>query len=315
MPNPLPQLLQLIGPALVAPKLKVMYMPTTKVACSSLKLLLAQSEGSYNEEASRVILTPHIFQEQTIHDYRVHGLVRFFDLPEREQWKIITSPEWFRIAALRDPLSRAYSAWENRVFLRRPGTPDVIMERSPDVVIDGKIDLAATFKNFAREFALDQPAFMGDRHFTPQFNTLCSDQLDYTHVIRVDKLGELDRLAQILNERSGKNLKPSRLNSGLGIKLAQVYDQETADIVSGIYVEDYRWFDFEPHQFTAQNVMLPLDALQTALLRDLRKTTERFNHMSRSAFGRVGFRYGLSQVRKSLWIRLTKAKGDTRVQR
>ena len=315
MPNPLPQLPKMIGYALVAPKLKVMYVPTTKVACSSIKLLLAQSEGSYNPEASRVIITPNISQEQTIHNYRVHGLVRFLDLPEKEQWKIITSPDWTRIATLRDPLSRAYSSWENRVFLRSPGTPEAIIARCADVLIDGNIDIAATFKKFAKEFALDHPTFMIDDHFRPQFNTLYRDQLEYTHVIRVDKPGEMDRLAKILNEKSGKNLKPSRLNSGLGIKLAQVYDQETADIVSGIYSEDYRWFDFEPHQITVHSVALPLDALQTAMLRNLRETTERLTYMSRAAFARVGFRYGLSQVRKSLWIRITnpKAKGDTRL--
>ncbi|MEK7292362.1 MAG: sulfotransferase family 2 domain-containing protein [Actinomycetota bacterium] len=315
MANPLPQLPQLIGYALVAPKLKVMYVPTTKVACSSIKLLLSLSEGSYNEAATKIVITPNISQEQTIHNYRVHGLTRFFDLSVKEQWHIITSPDWIRIATLRDPLSRAYSSWENRVFLRSPGTPPVIIERSPDILVDGRIDIAASFKNFAVQFAKDNPSFMIDDHFRPQFNTLYRDQLDYTHVICVDQHGEMDRLAQILNERSGKNLKPERLNSGLGIKPIQVYDKDTADIVAGIYAEDYRWFEFESHQFDQATVSLPLDPLQTALLRNLRETTERITYMSRSAFGRVGFRYGLTQLRKSLWIRITnpKAKGDTRL--
>lgn len=315
MANPLPQLPDLIGYALVAPKLKVMYVPTTKVACSSIKLLLSLSEGSYNHEATRIIITPNISQEQTIHNYRVHGLKRFFDLSKKEQWHIITSPDWIRIATLRDPLARAYSSWENRVFLRSPGTPAVIIERSPDVLVDGRIDLAASFKNFAQQFAQDNPAFMADDHFRPQFNTVYRDQIDYTHVIRVDKSGEMDRLAQILNDRSGKNLRPERLNSGLGITPQQVYDRDTADIIANIYAEDFRWFDFEPHQFAQFEVSLPLDLLQTALLRNLRETTERLTYISRSAFGRVGFRYGLSQLRKSLWIRITnpKAKGDTRL--
>ena len=315
MANPLPQLPQQIGYALVAPKLKVLYVPTTKVACSSIKLLLSLSEGSYNQEATKIIITPNISQEQTIHNYRVHGLTRFFDLSEKEQWHIITSPDWIRIATLRDPLARAYSSWENRVFLRSPGTPAVIIERSQDVLVAGRIDLAATFKNFTLQFAQDNAAFMIDDHFRPQFNTLYRDQIDYTHVIRVDKPGEMDRLAQILNDRSGKSYRPERLNSGLGIKPIQVYDKETADTMASIYAEDYRWFDFEPHQFTATSVSLPLDPLQAALLRNLRETTERLTYISRSAFGRVGFRYGLSQLRKSLWIRITnpKAKGDTRL--
>lgn len=315
MANPLPQLPQLIGYALVAPKLKVMYVPTTKVACSSIKLLLSLSEGSHNQEATQIVITPNISQEQTIHNYRVHGLKRFFDLPAKEQWQIITSPEWTRIATLRDPLSRAYSSWENRVFLRSPGTPAIIIERAPDILIDDKIDVAASFQHFVQQFAQDHDSFMADDHFRPQFNTLYRDQIDYTHVIRVDKHGEMDRLAAILNEKSGKNLKPERLNSGLGIKPIQVYNKETADAVSGIYAEDYRWFDFEPHQYSQPTVTLVLDPLQTALLHNLRETTERLTYMSRSAFGRVGFRYGLSQLRKSIWIRITnpKAKGDTRL--
>ncbi|MEO5973658.1 MAG: sulfotransferase family 2 domain-containing protein [Ilumatobacteraceae bacterium] len=315
MANPLPQFPQLIGYALVAPKLKIMYVPTTKVACSSIKLLLSLSEGSYNQEATKIIITPNISQEQTIHNYRVHGLTRFFDLSEKEQWHIITSPEWIRIATLRDPLARAYSSWENRVFLRSPGTPAVIIERSPDVLVAGKIDLAASFKNFAQQFALDNPAFMIDDHFRPQFNTIYRDQIDYTYTFQVDKPGEMDRLAQVLNDRSGKSYQPERLNSGLGIKPVQVYDRETANIMANIYSEDFRWFDFEPHQFIALSVSLPLDPLQAALLRNLRETTERLTYISRSAFSRVGFRYGLSQLRKSLWIRITnpKAKGDTRL--
>ena len=113
----------MIGYALIAPRIKVMYVPTTKVACSTLKLLVAQIEGTYNEQAAREIITPNISQEQTIHNYRVHGLRRMFDLTPKEQWEVIQSPEWLRVAALRDPLKRAYSSWENRAFLRAPGTP------------------------------------------------------------------------------------------------------------------------------------------------------------------------------------------------
>ena len=98
----------MIGYALIAPRIKVMYVPTTKVACSTLKLLVSQIEGSHNEAASRQIITPNISQEQTIHNYRVHGLKRMFELSPKQQWEVIQSPEWLRVAALRDPLKRAY---------------------------------------------------------------------------------------------------------------------------------------------------------------------------------------------------------------
>ena len=63
-----PNLPDLINYSLVAPRIKVLYVPTTKVACSTLKLLISQAEGSYNAQAAQEIITPNISQEQTIHN-------------------------------------------------------------------------------------------------------------------------------------------------------------------------------------------------------------------------------------------------------
>ena len=227
----------MIGYALIAPRIKVMYVPTTKVACSTLKLLISQIEGSYNEQAAREIITPNISQEQTIHNYRVHGLRRMFDLTPKEQWEVIQSPEWLRVAALRDPLKRAYSSWENRAFLRAPGTPQSIIEACSDVLVDGRVDVAATFKKFARAIHANRDAFSIDDHFRPQFNTLYSNQLEYQEFIRIDQHGEMQRLADVLNKRGGTNIALQRLNSGLGIKAEQVYDRETADLIEKLCIE------------------------------------------------------------------------------
>ena len=132
--TPQDHLPELLNYALVAPHIKVLYVPTTKVACSSLKLLVSQIEGTYNAAAAEEIITPNISQEQTIHNYRVHGLTRFFELPRKEQWNILTSSDWLRIAALRDPLRRAYSSFENRVHsVRRRGSAALqVAPRVPD---------------------------------------------------------------------------------------------------------------------------------------------------------------------------------------
>ena len=296
----------MIGYALIAPRIKVMYVPTTKVACSTLKLLISQIEGTYNEQAAREIITPNISQEQTIHNYRVHGLRRMFDLTPKEQWEVIKSPEWLRVAALRDPLKRAYSSWENRAFLRAPGTPRSIIDACSDVLVDGRVDVAATFKKFARAIHADRDAFAIDDHFRPQFNTLYSNQLEYQELIRIDQHGEMQRLADVLNARGGTNVSLQRLNSGLGIKPEQVYDRETADLIEQTYHEDYEWFHFERHNYAASTATFVLDPLQQAFLTNLRQTTERLQTLSNAAFNRVGFRYGMKQVLRSLKLRVTR---------
>jgi hypothetical protein len=304
--DPDPKLPLLLGYALIAPRIKVMYVPTTKVACSTLKLLISQIEGTYNEQAAREIITPNISQEQTIHNYRVHGLRRMFDLTPKEQWEVIQSPEWLRVAALRDPLKRAYSSWENRAFLRAPGTPKPILDACSDVLVDGSIDVAATFKKFARAIHADRDAFAIDDHFRPQFNTLYSNQLEYQELIRIDQHGEMQRLADVLNARGRTNISLQRLNSGLGIKTEQVYDRETADLVEQTYHEDYEWFHFERHSYAASTASFVLDPLQQAFLVNLRQTTERLQTLSNAAFNRVGFRYGMKQVLRSLKLRVTR---------
>jgi len=308
-----PSLPELINYALVAPRIKVLYVPTTKVACSTLKLLISQAEGSYNAEAAQKIITPNISQEQTIHNYHVHGLTRLFDLPRKKQWEVIQSSEWMRVAALRDPIKRAYSSWENRVFLHAPGTPQSIIDMCGDVIVDGHVDVAATFKKFARAIHHDRDTFAADDHFRPQFNTLYSNQLEYHHRIYIDRPGEMQKLADAINERAGTSIKLQRLNRGLGIKADQIIDKETADLIAGTYHEDYEWFGFERHNFTAASTSLVLNPIQQALLNNLRETTERLSILSRAAFQRVGFRYGLSQMRKSLWAHITnpRGKGDS----
>jgi hypothetical protein len=307
-----PSLPELIHYALVAPRIKVLYVPTTKVACSTIKLLISQAEGSYNAQAALEIIEPNISQDQTIHSYPVHGLTRLFDLPRKKQWEVIQSSEWLRVAALRDPIKRAYSSWENRVFLQAPGTPKSILDLCSDVMVNDCVDVAATFKKFARAINTDRDAFAIDDHFRPQFNTLYANQLEYHHRIYIDRPGEMQKLADVINERAGTSVELQRLNSGLGIKADQIFDIETADLIADTYHEDYEWFGFERHNFTAASTSLVFNPLQQALLDNLRQMTERLTILWNAASHRVGFRHGLSQIRKSLWMHITdpRGKGD-----
>jgi len=300
--NRQPHLADLLNYALVAPRMKVLYVPVTKVSCSTLKLFLAQVEGSWNEEASRRVISANVSQEQTIHNYLVHGLQRFHALPRRRQWEIIDSPDWMRVAALRDPLRRAYSSWENRILLRAPGTDPEVLARCADVLTDGRLDVPATFARFASALRADPELFMRDDHFRPQFNTLYVDQVDYDVVARLDQPGDLQRLADAINARAGTNVPLQRLNSGIGISPEQVYDASVAAVIEDVYERDYAWFSFERHDHPERVAPFVLDPLQQSMLRDLRAANERISALSTAAFGRVGFRYGAGQMIKSvLW--------------
>jgi hypothetical protein len=232
-----PNLPRLIGYALIAPRIKVMYVPTPKVAYSSLKLLIAQIEGSYNEAATREIITPNISQEQTIHNYRVHGLKRMRELSPEKQWEVIQSPDWLRIAALRDPLKRTYSSWENRVFLRAPGTPQQILDVCSDVLIDGRVDVAATFAKFARAISADRDAFaLVDDHFRPQFNVV-----EQTFCCNVLTVASVSHLTRCTPKRSPTSL------SGPSMKILN--GSTLLDIVTPTPIRHLSWTHCSKHFF------------------------------------------------------------------
>ena len=296
------------GFLLVAPKLKVMYCPTTKVACSSIKTLLAKASGTYNQARLDQLIAPHIARSQTIHDIGISGLTKLIDMSASEVDEILNSPEWLRVYATRDPLARAYSAWENRIFSRAPGTPDIVNELCQDQMVDGRINVTASFAHFAKMISEQTDEFMTDHHFLPQAHIVHPDKFNYNMVARVEQPAEMQRLVDEVNRRAGTSLTLERHNVGFGIKLEQVCDQHTANRLQAVYEMDYESFKFETRAFPATIEPLILSATETAMLRGFRASIERLQAVSFTARSLTGFRFGWRQIYKSIVRKLSFGK-------
>jgi len=286
--------------ALVAPKLQVLYTPTPKAACTTIKLLLATAEGSHRPDLAERLAVMHFSRAQTIHHPRVHGLHVLAELPERKQRHILTSSDWLRISSVRDPISRAYSAWENRIFLRGHRRTTRLIELAPEVLTGGQIDITASFANFVKVLGEDADPFMADHHFLPQAHLVQPGEVDYHSLVRVDQPGQIDDLARTLSERSGRSITAERLNEGLGVKVERVCDVHTANRLMATYAADYGTFGFDRRTWPATVEPLLLDDMQTRLLAQYRNAFERSISVAREAQRRVGARYGVSQVRRAM---------------
>ena len=286
--------------ALVAPSLQVLYLPTPKAACTTIKLLLAEAAGTHRPEMADRLAIMHVSRAQTIHHPAVHGLTRFADLPARERRAILGSSDWLRIASLRDPVSRAYSAWENRIFMRAHRRTKEIISLAPDVMTNGRLDVAASFARFSQALAESEPTFMVDHHFWPQSRVVRPDRVAFTSLVRVDQPGEIDKIAALLSRRSGKHLDAARLNEGLGIKVDRACDSASAERIMAVYRDDYTQFGFEPRTWPASLEPLLLSDTESRLLSAYRNAFERGISVARESQRRVGARYGVSQMRRSL---------------
>lgn len=298
-------LLAIGGLTLVAPSLKIMYTPTPKVACSSIKLMLATAQESHRVDLIDQITNPSVSRPQTIHDPVINGLTRLVDLPQREIDNIFRSPDWVRVAALRDPVARSYSAWENRIFRRAPGDTQKAIELSRDVLVDGRLDLAGSFALFAQMLGEHTDAFTIDQHFLPQAHIVRTDVINYDMLIQVDKQGDMDRLSTLISERSGKTITASRLNEGMKVDLTKICDGHTANRLMATYFMDYEAFGFAPRTYAPTVEPYLLSQNETQLVYQLRGVMERLLSVSQASTKQAGARYGLRQIRRAVVRRAT----------
>ncbi|MFM8508459.1 MAG: hypothetical protein ACKOBR_12365, partial [Actinomycetota bacterium] len=227
---------------------------------------------------------------------------------ERDARAMLDSGDWLHIAALRDPVSRAYSAWENRVFMRASGRIVGGFELTPDVLVDGRICMSGSFAHFADALAQHTDAFMGDHHFTPQSHVVRTDAVRYGLVVRVDEPGGIERIASVLCDRSGKNITPQRHNESLGISLERVCDQHTANRLMATYAMDYEAFGFTRRQRPASIEPYVLSDAETQLVTLVRQSVERVGSVSQAAQRRMSARYGVRQIRKTILRKVSFGK-------
>ncbi len=303
-----------VGHSLVAPRVKVVYMPTTKSACSSIKMMLAEANDSYRPDNARYLHSPNISIAQTIHQIEVNGLQFFRYLDTALQDEIWESPDWWRVGALRHPYARTYSAFENRILMRAPSVlSDEVWDFCGDDRVDGNIDIASTFRRFVHALRGRPDLFFVDDHFTAQWGSVRDDHVRYTHFFRVDKPGEMDRFARELSERAGRSITPKRLNEGLGIKYRDVMDAHTAALIEEIYADDFARYGFEKEIFPTEPIKLVATTRETRAIDYARDITQRLRQLSRLARWRRGWKYGAGQVLRDAGLRRRLPRGSTNI--
>lgn len=292
------------GHVLAARNARVLYVPSTKVASSTLRRLLAEANGTFRPDLVPYLDGPTISVDQSVHNMMINGLVHMELFSDRDQREMKLSPEWWRIAAVRNPYARLYSAWENRILFRAPGQvlPQA-WEECTDVIADGAIDIGATFRRFVAVLAEKPHVFGRDSHFKSQSSHFDLAPLDLTHLVRLDREGELARFTTELGQRVGKTLVPQRLNEGLGLTYRDVVDAATADLIRQIFSDDFERFDFVPEVFPAALPAMVASQRETQAIRYARSVTERLEQLSRLARYRTTTRHLAAQAMRNLGIR------------
>jgi hypothetical protein len=173
------------GNSFVSVEHKLVYISVTKVACSSLRWMMADLAG---EDFERFYRAPgnHQSRLMTIHTARTtwQNTPQIKNVPPDILAEISRDNGWFIFAVVRDPWSRLWSAWQSK-FLVRHGSyvaeygDEPWFPRIPKTADDVLTDWRAFVH--ARPWE-SHPKLALDPHFMPQVDSVHPDRVNYTKI-------------------------------------------------------------------------------------------------------------------------------------
>lgn len=228
------------------PAARVMYVQIHKNACTSLKWMMADMAGE-DPAGFSPTLWPSVSEHDDIHDRnRWRNVPRLDRMSPEERAQIHPDNGWFVFAVVRDPRSRMFSAWQNKLLLENPGYRGYRNHPwyprhplSAETVVE---DFAKFVDLFVRE--PDHRSRHKDGHFRDQTEMLHEDVIPYTKIYDIRELGEmradLEKHLEALGWEGRLNLPrindtPLRVN-------AQPFANGVREQVEKIYAADFEQF-------------------------------------------------------------------------
>jgi hypothetical protein len=212
----------------IAPACRVLYIVIPKAASSTIKAVLATTNGREN------------LSLREIHKRRVSKLKGPEAFSPASLHEIATSPEWFRFSFVRNPYARLVSCFADkfsgRVMSRNDGYADQLLSYRPQY--EGK---AITFLEFA-EFACETAKHRINTHWNLQSDILAMPGISLDFIGKVESFDEdfppiAERLG--LPTKAGVHVNRSERSDWI-----DYYTPTLATMVQRAYQEDFDRFGY-----------------------------------------------------------------------
>lgn len=182
------------GNTFLLPEHKMLYVSVTKVACTSLRWMVADLSGE-DLGSFYGALAEHQSRLMTIHRNRTHWekTPQLFQVPKSKRGHISRDNGWLIFTVVRDPWTRLWSAWQSKFLLRHPyylqnyGEEDWFPR-----VPKSQHDVVEDFAKFVYAGPwLDDPLLSTDVHFRPQAHSVKPDGINYTEIYDLNRMDDL----------------------------------------------------------------------------------------------------------------------------
>jgi hypothetical protein len=266
------------GPVLfVAERSRVLYIRVAKAACTTMLWGLLELEGHdpamMNRSLMPLLSTPDVL----VHDPGLYPVPTLADVSPDLRDVALTSPGWLRVAVVRNPYARLYSAWESKVLLRLADNSR--FRGAPKLIENEKgVDVGASFRSFVFALSERPERWMSDRHFSRQVDLVPRAVINDIELVPTAAIPDLFGR---LSDRAGMVVTPRQSNEGLGIDGSALLDDETAERIARLYASDFELTGTDPTAFTPSEPVF-LDSVAVCLLRLAAARSERAVQLNRS---------------------------------
>jgi hypothetical protein len=227
-------------------KHKILYVDTPKVASTAILRFFNRLHG-------RTQIRPFTGQlretrpEMFVHSRKNAALLPLSAMPNALQSEILESTDWLRFAFVRNPFTRIFSFWLNKLFLAEPDYEHVFallgrplperLARPEDSVL---------FDEFVRGIVAHLDPEASDQHLMRQERLLLPAFFDFNHIGRIENFSEdFAVVIEHVRRHGGTAAMPERRNPSLE-DWRHFYDAGLAAIVAERYRSDFERFGYEP---------------------------------------------------------------------
>jgi hypothetical protein len=226
---------------------KIVYVSTPKVACTSLKWVIADIAGEDAEVFRRATRSTR-HRPATIHQRRLWQRVpTLHDLSDDKLADIDAANGWHVFAVVRHPTSRLWSAWQQKLLPRVPRAVAQVPAHIVPPLPRTTADVAEGFRRFMAGLAAGEcnQLLRENGHFAVQSDLLAADRMPYT---RVYDLGEMDQVMADLNDRvkaeGGERVEVEPLGALSALKPQRsMFPPDALAAIRAAYESDFqRWF-------------------------------------------------------------------------
>ena len=169
---------------------RLLFVETPKVACTSFKHAITALDGQNFKEFSYSLMSTKT-GALGVHDRGINRVPSLLDYPNYRVAEILTSKEYLRFCAVRNPFSRLASSWIDKILCHSLSLNSPLVEALgfPEYR-DNLHYLQYQFSEFVNYlYNAEAPAF-SNHHWQTMTELLLPELIDYSLVIRVEELTE-----------------------------------------------------------------------------------------------------------------------------